>query len=298
MPKEDFLAKTGEKEQTIEEHTREVLDALDSFLTLYGDFFDRKEQALFRLACAYHDLGKMNQKFQDKLKNKQWVNPGEIPHGFLSALFINTKELICEGFSREEIRCLITAVMYHHTRYFDLKKVKLDEYIHDYLQTQANDYFGVSSYPLFKNNPNYCLFDFENTFNYSHKEWLNYVLIKGILNKADYVASNPRELLIERPIPKGEQGLKSSILNQIGPSLYPAQTFLKDHSEDNIILIAPAGSGKTEGALLWAGENKTFFALPLKVSSNSIYHRVKKCYQFNEVALLHSDALSQQFEEV
>ena len=296
MSKQDYLAKSGEKIQTIEEHTQEVLNSLDSLLSVYGSFFTDKEKQLFRLACEYHDLGKMNKKFQDKLRKKLRKIYDELPHGVVSVFFLDKKKLLAEGLSIEEFRCLVTAIMHHHTRRFDLGSVNLRQYVKEFVQQQANDYFGVSTFRLFPNNVNVCLFNDDKVLSYNHQEWLKYVLIKGILNKADYNASNPKELLIERQIPTGEASLKHAILAQVGTSLYPAQAFLRDHSEENVVLVAPAGSGKTEGSLLWAGESKTFFALPLKVSSNSIYDRVRNRYGFEEVALLHSDALSYQME--
>lgn len=294
MTKGVYLAKTIGKIQTIEEHTQEVLTCLASLFDYYGTYFNDKEQDLIRLACEVHDLGKMNEKFQTKLKKNQRVIYGEIPHGILSTLFLNKKQLLKNGVSIEEFRALVNAVMYHHARPFDLKDVNLSDYVQKYLQTQADDYFNTPHYPLRLNNPNMSLFDFKASSVYNHQEWLKYVLIKGILNKADYAASNPKEIAIERPVPTGEHSLKQAILSEIGQTLHPAQAFLQEHTEENVVLVAPAGSGKTEGALLWAGEHKTFFTLPLKVSSDGIYRRIRDRYQFEEVALLHSDALYHQ----
>lgn len=55
-------------------------------------------------------------------------------------------------------------------------------------------------YHLYPNNVNKYLFNFGKIFNYNHQEWLKYVLIKGILKKANYVASNVNEILVEHPI--------------------------------------------------------------------------------------------------
>lgn len=49
---------------------------------------------------------------------------------------------------------------------------------------------------------------------------------------------------------------------------------MNDHKDDNVVVIAPTGSGKTEAALLWLDGEKGFYTLPLKVSSNAIYDRI------------------------
>lgn len=296
MAKSDYLAKTTGGVQTIEEHTQEVLASLEQLFACYGDHFTEREQFLLRLACETHDLGKMNEKFQTKLKKNQRLISGEVPHGILSALFLNKKLLEKEGVTKTEFRALVNAVMHHHARHFDLKQVCLSDYVKDYLQASANDYFQTSSYRFRLNNVNLSLFGSKINGSYDAEAWLKFVLLKGILNKADYAASNLKEVAVERPVLTGDQSLKHAILSQIGQSLHPAQAFLMEHTDENVLMVAPAGSGKTEGSLLWAGEHKTFFTLPLKVSSDGIYRRVRDRYAFEEVALLHSDALTHQLE--
>ena len=55
--------------------------------------------------------------------------------------------------------------------------------------------------------------------------------------------------------------------------------------------ISSTGIGKTEAALIWIGNNKGFFTLPLRVSINAIYDRVidDKKIGFKDTALLHSE---------
>ena len=49
--------------------------------------------------------------------------------------------------------------------------------------------------------------------------------------------------------------------------------------------------GKTEGALLWSNHDKTFFTLPLRISINAIYDRIKETIEYEHVGLLHSTAI-------
>ncbi len=58
--------------------------------------------------------------------------------------------------------------------------------------------------------------------------------------------------------------------------------------------------GKTEGGLLWIGDNKGFFILPLKAAINAIYERTRNLLNNEKIdvklALLHSDILSKYNE--
>ena len=59
--------------------------------------------------------------------------------------------------------------------------------------------------------------------------------------------------------------------------------------------------GKTEAALLWSKSSKSFFTLPIRISINAIYDRIKEKIGYEDVGLLHSTALDyleekQEFE--
>jgi len=67
------------------------------------------------------------------------------------------------------------------------------------------------------------------------------------------------------------------------------------------IVVAPTGSGKTEGAIAWALTNKKpsgkiLYVLPNQVLTNNIYERLRKCFGEKKVGLLHSSALLYQVQ--
>jgi CRISPR-associated endonuclease/helicase Cas3 len=51
---------------------------------------------------------------------------------------------------------------------------------------------------------------------------------------------------------------------------------MMENRGENVIAVAQTGMGKTEAGLLWIGNNKGFFTLPLKTAINAIYDRVRR----------------------
>ena len=54
------------------------------------------------------------------------------------------------------------------------------------------------------------------------------------------------------------------------------QYFCKEKQNQNIIVVAQTGMGKTEAGLLWIGNHKGFFVLPIRTAINAIYNRLRK----------------------
>ena len=127
--------------------------------------------------------------------------------------------------------------------------------------------------------------------------WEKYLLIKGLLNKFDYTVSAGYE--VSEIVPDlQEKKLKKSIeMHLREKELRPAQKFMMEHADENLVVVAPTGSGKTEAALLWLNGEKGFYTLPLKVSSNAIYSRIKNNYSYENAAILHSDSMSMYLKE-
>jgi len=129
--------------------------------------------------------------------------------------------------------------------------------------------------------------------------WNQYVLLKGMLNKFDYTVSAGYEFAEENSDLE-EKKLVNNVNKNMKEqkfALKPAQKFMQENVNKNLVVIAPTGSGKTEAALLWLNGEKGFYTLPLKVSANDIYRRIKDDYNYKDVELLHSDAMQKYLEE-
>lgn len=269
---------------TIDEHTQMVEKKFIDLLKIKTNYFNNDEIQMIQIACHYHDFGKINKIFQDKLI-KDILPHHEIPHGHLSVLLLNWSELKDTLGEKEKFEIILNAIYYHHLR-DDQSDEEIIDYSQKYLQENINIYFGKEV--RLRNGNLQRIYFHDHKMNVSmHMDlWYRYVIVKGILNKCDWIASAS----INGDIPIEEE-YKNSINNRIYTrfsSLKPLQEFMRNHSEDNIALVASTGGGKTEGALLWLNNEKGFFTLPMKVSANSIFERIQEFYLSN-VAILHSD---------
>jgi CRISPR-associated endonuclease/helicase Cas3 len=297
-----YFAKTKPVEQTISEHTQEVLKHYEEFKEKNPSLLDDCLWVILRLAVVYHDLGKANAKFQNKLYAKLGKKPflidyskqEEIPHGYLSCAFININEVI-EKYGLEACNVLCKAIYYHHDRK-NIEPAVIKEYILKYLKSDIEHF----EYPMLK--------DFK-VLNYQFLKlvgikdlqggsslYKKYVMVKGFLNRMDYAASAGMEKMEENT--EDSEGFSvADRVNMEYPSLREVQQYMKDNADKNVIVTATTGIGKTEAALLWIGSGKGFYTLPLKVSVNAIFDRVENKLGYKKACLLHSDALSYYINE-
>ncbi|WP_252891743.1 DEAD/DEAH box helicase [Thermoclostridium stercorarium] len=132
-----------------------------------------------------------------------------------------------------------------------------------------------------------------------------YVKIKGLLNRIDYSASAGITEIEKSPFDSYNESVDQKVLKKYtanGNSLADVQWYLYKNRDKNIILIASTGIGKTEGALLWIGPQKGFYTLPLRVTINAIYKRIKgssekNSLNYSPVAILHSDSFNEYLKE-
>lgn len=305
----DIAEKTEEKQKTLKEHHKDIVTCAEMFFLEYGEYFTEKEKKLVVEACRIHDLGKVNLVFQamicPKLAEKFHIDvrkTPQIPHGFLSAVTISLDEFddLSELFSDKDFGPFITAVYYHHDREDHYNSPAIRKYAEKYYMKQIEEYLNRKIRKLNCSNLDDLLF-LNNVYTGKYipdsNAWKEYLLIKGLLNKFDYTVSAGYENA-ESAIDLHEKKLVKNIEKFLnGKELRPAQKFMKMNRDKNLIVIAPTGSGKTEASLLWMNGEKSFYTLPLKVSSNAIYLRIKENYEYKDVALLHSDAMAVYLRE-
>lgn len=305
----EHLQDKEEGQKTLKEHQEDIVKCAEMFFLEYGEYFTEKEKHLVMEACRMHDWGKASLIFQGlvnpSLDRKLHLNArkiSQIPHGFLSAVTISKKEFkrLSELFSEEDYGPFITAVYHHHDREDSYDEPELREYAEKYYLKQISEYLGRDVKKLYCSNQNKLLYRnnyYTPKFIVASDVWEKYLLIKGLLNKFDYTVSagyDKAEIAVDLKAKKLKRSIEAYLKEK---ELRPAQKFMMEYREENLVIVAPTGSGKTEAALLWLDGEKGFYTLPLKVSSNAIYSRVKNGYSYQDVALLHSDSMNMYLKE-
>ncbi len=298
---ENFLAKTAPKRKDIQWHTDDLLNNLRLLKELYPNL--QVDWDMLRFACIYHDLGKMYKGFQDRIHGKG-ISVG-IPHGFLSLGFIDIEYLENLGYGEKDIEVLFQAVAYHHERDIDFEMDDIVEGIRTLIEVFEK--FEYEKLPSRNLNP-----EFDPAFFYLGKRvyesrdkiyFFKTIMLKGLLNRLDYAAS--AEIPVERPndfLMESMEQLMSGWKKEDPKAEWKSlQKYMLKHQNENVVIIAQTGMGKTEAGLLWLGDNKGFFVLPLKSAINAIYKRIKNNIVTerieDRVALLHSDTLKVYSED-
>lgn len=271
---------TVQEQKTLREHEKDIVNCAGKFFEIFDMYFTEKEKNLVLEACKVHDLGKANYIFQTIVNPKlERIAESQIPHGFLSALSLSEKQIKQEipECTDDDFSVLLTAVYYHHDRKDSFSDKDFYDYYDKWYKKYLQEYLGKEDVKFYIANRNQLLYSNNPTMklrNVDEPTWCEYMLIKGLLNKFDWtVSAGYEEAELHSDIT--EKKLCSTIRDYFLNSLRELQVFMQEHSDDNVVVIAPTGSGKTEAALLWENGEKGFYTLPLKVSSNAIYSRIK-----------------------
>lgn len=320
----DILAKSNPRE-TLRKHTENVIRIWLELKSRYFDIIpDEKFWELSFLAIAFHDFGKICDQFQYILKGeKSTYNDERIRHEFFSGMFLLLNNL---KFYQKNIESL-AAVFSHH-------KAFNDEGFIEHIQRNVNISFRIEeniigefvsfvNYEASLNNIEGFKVTEKNLINSSYKELLiafkrgfydkiseeffldsknrnTYIYHKAILNIADWTASG--DLSLEKGVQYSETFLEDKIISKLREdgkteiaNNFKFRDFQKESlTDNNVIAIAPTGSGKTEAALLWASSKKDWeriiYLLPTRVTSNAIYNRLSEYFGYENTQLIHSSA--------
>jgi len=301
------LAKSHPKED-IQTHTNSLLTNLALFKTHYPDLLKEKEWDdwdILEKACIYHDLGKLNRKFQEKMKpgGRRYID--EIPHGFLSLAFINYKELKNMGYNNEDIKLLFQAVAYHHDRKLPESNADIEkEFAGLSIPFERFAYDKLPKKCIIPREINQRYFQVGRLIYEKEKDaFFRFIKIKGLLNRLDYAAS--AYITVENTNDFLEEAMARVMdsWQRVNPNVHwnEMQEYMRSNSNKNVIVIAQTGMGKTEAGLLWIGNHKGFFTLPLKSAINAIYDRIIDCIvvdnKEDRVGLLHSDTFIRYLEQ-
>lgn len=301
--KNNIINDVYEEQKTLREHLDETVECAERFFEQYGKYFTEKEKALIFTACKYHDVGKANLVFQANISDEvdtKYKNIKQIPHGFLSALTLCLEKLQTkiDDITNDDFKCLVTAVYYHHTRDDEFNADEIRKFSDNYFKDCFNEFSEISDWKTKMVNRGKYLFNIKKNDGVGIDEdlWHEYMLIKGMLNKFDWTVSSGK-IGSEENIDFEKKKLINNIDKRYGKNLRTVQQYMREKADSNVVIIAPTGSGKTEAALYWLNGEKGFYTLPLKVSSNAIYKRIREEYSFKDVALLHSESLQKYIEE-
>ena len=342
MRYKEILAKSN-PQRTLIEHVNDCLLWFPKVIDWNQGLLDRisenyqipKEKLIHRLfiTVAFHDIGKVTEKFQDKVRG---VLPKPMEsHALTSVPFIF--QLIKENpileFEGAAYYPEVLAVASHHSKlkksifetYNNLdRKYPEQEYFKFYYQF-VNDWahkldiqgynnlvfnkqiLEVNPYNLFKDD--ILLNIEEDGFKYERTHVIRdiFLLFKSILHYCDWLASSfnsTYQYSVHESIDSITAKMKEKVPSFTTWSPFQIQSARA--SNRNIFVQIPTGQGKTEASVLWSVKGNTnqkiLFLLPTMVTTNKMWERMLHFFGGDDiVGLSHSSAqyvLKERDEEI
>ncbi|HPS31540.1 MAG TPA: CRISPR-associated helicase Cas3' [bacterium] len=317
---DNILAKT-KPDVSLVQHTEDALIIWKKLKERYQEYIGNDE-FWYRsyISVLFHDAGKISDNFQNMIKNKNYDE--NIRHEFISGMLLFIIEMKYYQQNPESL----AAVFGHHKnldetifqkekdeREIALQKNFVDEFLkfcnqHGYNSERfekTSQYISSKKYAELYNSFKKHFFIAalcNRSFNQSSRK--SYILYKAVLNISDWVSSSQKTL--QNPIEYDTAFLKDKIIEKLKKEgknweNFAFRSFQKQSDiKNNVIAIAPTGSGKTEAALLWASQkeknSRIIYLLPTRVTSNAIYKRLAEYFGVENTALIHSSALLFQKE--
>ncbi|WP_314163541.1 CRISPR-associated helicase Cas3' [Lachnoanaerobaculum gingivalis] len=259
----------AKENETIYEHTKNLLSKLEEL----KEIVTIEDIDLIAKACIFHDFAKVNPLFQRRLESGEKMDENEeIGHNILS--FYMAKNYL-EEYSKEDRNIILYSILNHHNYVDNFETVdKKQDLISANLKSISTEVFKDDEINFFKNIGLRELAVIRKLrMNPSKRS----ILVKGFLHKCDYAASAHSK--IDMPnihLESRLEKLKDDFVSKgVSDGWNEMQRFARDNTDSNLILIGSTGLGKTEASLLWIGNNKGFYVLPLKTAINAMYRRIR-----------------------
>jgi len=291
---DEIIAKSSPL-KTLKEHVKDIMREFENLKKLsykLGISLQEEDWKRLKKACFYHDFGKANSDFQNRIRGIS-KNSREIPHNFLSLLFVDLVD--------PEDEILLKMIAFHHWRNFPtLNDEEITDIYNDIKKytSKLKNYFGREFNPIkigvfrkrMETLKRYRSQRMDGVIDLKGES--KFIILLGLLNRIDHSASAGVPVETE---PLKKYKITETFLYKKNPHPWQLKEIKNEFKDKNGIVIASTGMGKTEMALLWSDVQKTFYTLPVRTSVNAMYERLSNLFGKDHVGLLHSDALSSLF---
>lgn len=289
--------------ETIKEHTDKLLENLEILKKEYGEKITQSIEMpeerfwqLMKIVCKYHDAGKVFSGFQNVIRGAigeelipTKFNNQEIKHEQISPMFVPYKQY---EMTKKERKLVYQAIYYHHERdnKIHINSELLEKIIKEDIEPNIEKIEKELQIQIPKLSTFYLgMVEGQARITEGDELYNEYSLIKGLLHRLDHCSS--AWITVEDETKEEIADFVEEFMKKQNFKENDLQQFAEKNQDQNIIVIGSTGMGKTEGALLWSKNDKTFFTLPLRISINAIYDRIKDTIGYKHVGLLHSTAL-------
>lgn len=289
--------------ETIKEHTDKLLENLKILKKEYGEKITQSIEMpeerfwlLMKIVCKYHDAGKVFSGFQNAIRETigeelipTKFNNQEIKHEQISPMFVPYKQY---EMTKKEKKLVYQAIYYHHERdnKIHINSELLEEIIKEDIEPNIEKIEEELQIEISKLSTLYLgMVEGQARITEGDELYNEYCLMKGLLHRLDHCSS--AWITVEDETKKEIADFVEEFMKKQNFKENDLQQFAEKNQDKNVIVIGSTGMGKTEGALLWSKNDKTFFTLPLRISINAIYDRIKNTIGYKHVGLLHSTAL-------
>lgn len=283
--------------QDVYAHVQDVYNEFKILIDLNRIDKDSDFANLVFLSIMFHDFGKANDDMQRRIKDSSIkFGENEIGHNFLSLFLMDNNLPFLKN--SKKLSIIRYAILNHHhhcdnnfqtlyaTDFNEVKRVmgKFNHYCNDLSVRDKNNIFKLRTEVMADESIDYKL---PNRIA---------VLVTGALQRCDRLASAgicidyKNDFLLNK---------LDGLLNhwkEKNPNAdwTDMQKFMKQNTDKNIIVVAPTGSGKTEGGLLWGGDNKIIYILSMRTAIKAMFFRIVDMFGkesvVNKIGLLDGDS--------